>query len=60
MIAYELFWLDEGGEYHLIGLLPERRTDTNRITRESILNWCETALGNTLSINDLFFVQIEI
>jgi hypothetical protein len=55
MIAYELYWLDEMGGYHLIGLLPERRTDLNRITRESIMKWGGSVLGNTPPANDLFF-----
>ena len=60
MTAYELFWLDERGEYHLIGLLPEKRKDPSRITRESILNWGGTLLGNTLNMNNLFFIQIDL
>ncbi|MFB3886051.1 MAG: hypothetical protein ACE144_12545 [Thermodesulfobacteriota bacterium] len=60
MIAYELYWLDEKGEYHLLGLLPERRTDPNRITQESIMNWGGIILGDTLHLNNLFFIQVEL
>ena len=60
MIAYELYFLDEGEEYHLVGLLPERRMDPSRITRESIMNWGGLILGNALPTNNLLFIQVEL
>ncbi len=38
MRAYE-FYLREKGKEHLIGILPERRKNKDRITQEAILNW---------------------
>jgi hypothetical protein len=39
MMAYEFYWRDETGKEYLIGILPERRKDPERITKESALNW---------------------
>jgi len=59
MIAYEFYWLDETGTQHLIGLLPERRSDQKRITRESVMNWGGTVVGDSLNMNNLYFIQVE-
>ena len=39
MVAYELYTYDKMNRYKLIGILPERRKDPKRITRESVLKW---------------------
>ena len=39
MVAYEFYWLDPIKGYQLIGVLPERRKNTARITQASIINW---------------------
>jgi len=36
MVAYEFYWLDPKGGYKIIGVLPERRKNSTRITQESI------------------------
>jgi hypothetical protein len=39
MVGYEFYcWRDPKG-YELIGVLPERRNNPQRITKESVLNW---------------------
>ena len=38
MVAYEFYLSDETGKKHLIGILQERRKNSERITRESIIN----------------------
>jgi len=43
MTAYEF---DGSGELYLIGVLPERRSDQERITDESIINWARSLLGD--------------
>ena len=42
MIAYEFYWLDSKGGYEIMGVLPERRKDSARITQESIKRWGKT------------------
>jgi hypothetical protein len=60
MVAYEFYWLDETGKEHLIGILPERRKDPERITQESILSWGWKVIGHDSDVNDIYFVQVEM
>jgi len=41
MIAYEFYQRVLYGEDRLIGVLPERRKDPERITQNSIMNWAK-------------------
>ena len=60
MVAYQFHCHDGAGEYHLIGVLPERRGDPVRITRDSVVNWAKDVIGDTLDTNSLYFIQIEV
>ena len=59
MLAYELYWRDEGGDQHLIGVLPERRKNSERITEESILNWGREVIGDSRDVKNIYFVKKE-
>ena len=61
MRAYE-FYLREKGEDHLIGILPERRKDPARITKDTILNWGKMILGNNedVDLKALYFVEVDV
>jgi hypothetical protein len=51
MIAYEFYWLDPIKEYELLGVLPERRKNSERITRKSVMGWAQKIFGeNTVRI----------
>jgi hypothetical protein len=52
--------LDGVGKVHLIGILPERRKDRDRITNESIMNWVKKVIGNGNFENNIFFSQVKI
>jgi hypothetical protein len=60
MVAYEFYWRDEIGKEHLVGILPERRKNLLRITKESILNWVSSVIGDNLESNKIYFVQVEM
>ena len=60
MVAYEFYCLDEAKEEHLIGILPERRRDPGRITRDSIQNWGRMLIGDDLGFNGIFFTPVTI
>jgi len=60
MIAYELFSYDEKNGYEFIGILPERRKDPKRITKESVLNWGRMVLGDNAQGKKIFFKSIKI
>ena len=60
MVAYEFYLRDEKGSDNLIGMLPERRKNPERITQESIINWGRTLIGNNREVKDISFIQVEI
>jgi hypothetical protein len=60
MVAYEFYWCDETGKEHFIGILPERRKDSKRITKDSVLNWGRMIIGKNSDVNNIYFVQIEV
>ena len=61
MRAYE-FYLREKGEDHLIGILPERRKNQERITQETIMNWGKKILADNVDVDSdaLYFIHVEI
>jgi hypothetical protein len=60
LVAYELYVYDEVKGYELIGILPERRKDAKRITKESILKWGRIVLGDDVDKNSIIFKQITM
>jgi hypothetical protein len=58
--AYEFYWLDPKGGFQIIGVLPERRKNPERITQKSIMNWGEKIFGKELDTKDIFFIQVTI
>ena len=60
MTAYEFYSCDESGELHLIGVLPERRRDQERITDESVINWARSLLGDESGVNNVSYSTISL
>ena len=60
MTVYAFYWLEEMDKVHFIGLLPERRKNSERITQESISNFARIILGNEGDIDDLFFIEMTL
>jgi hypothetical protein len=60
MVGYEFYWHDPIKGYQLIGVLPERRKNPKRITKESVLNWGKKYFGGKLNLNEMFFLEVEI
>jgi hypothetical protein len=58
MVAYEFYLNDSEGNKSLIGILPERRKDPNRITQKSILRWGRMLLYD--NGGSFFFKRITI
>lgn len=59
MDAYEFYSYDPIKGYRLIGVLPERRENPERITRESVINWAKEMLGDNVDVNEIFFVKVK-
>jgi|APFre7841882590_1041340.scaffolds.fasta_scaffold29999_2 hypothetical protein len=60
MVAYEFYLHDPVKGYELVGILPERRKNPERITQESIMRWGENIFGKDLSAKDIYFIQVII
>lgn len=60
MVVYELYWLDPTGGYQLIGVLPERRKNPMRITKDSVMNWGKMVLGDDVDSKNIFFKRLTI
>jgi len=60
MVAYEFYCQDEIKGFQLIGILPERRKSSERITKESIMNWGKNVIGDNIDANEIFFIQVTI
>jgi hypothetical protein len=60
MVVYKFYKHDQTEELHLIGVLPERRKDRERITEESVLNWGKEVLGGNSDFNNFYYVQIKM
>jgi hypothetical protein len=60
MVAYEYYWRNAMRGYELIGVLPERRKDINRITQKSIIGFGKKFWGDNVGIDNILFIRITI
>ena len=60
MVAYELYTFNKKKGYEFIGVLPERRENPMRITKDSIMNWGKSLLGDHMDSKNVFFKQVAI
>ena len=60
MEAYEFYWLGPKGEYQIMGVLPERRKNSLRVTRKSIMQWGKTIFSEDFDRKDIFFIQVTM
>ena len=60
MVAYELYLYDKRKGDQLIGILPERRKDPRRITRESVLKWGRMILGKSTKNKNIIIRHMTI
>ena len=59
MLAYQFYCTGEDGKNHLIAVLPERRSNPERINDGSILNWAREVIGNGCNWQNLYFVEVN-
>jgi hypothetical protein len=61
MVTYEFYLNDDDiKEFHLLGILYERRKDPVRISYQSIMNWGKLIVGDYVDINNIYFIEIEV
>jgi hypothetical protein len=61
MVTYE-FYLNNHDikEFHLLGILYERRKDPVRISYQSIMNWGKLIVGDYVETKNIYFIEIEV
>ena len=60
LIAYEFYLANAEDEFHLLGILPERRKDPLRITQESIMKRGKLVVGDGVEVKNIYFIQTEV
>ncbi len=60
VLAYELYTFDKTKGYELIGVLPERRKNPMRITKDSVLNWGKMLLGDNVDNKNILIERVTI
>ena len=60
MLAYELYTFDKKKGYEFLGVLPERRKNPMRITKDSVMNWGKMLLGDYVDNKSIFFKRVTI
>ncbi len=60
MIAYEVYSRKKGGKEDFIGILPERRKNPKRMTKNSVLNWGWKIVSNNSSVSNIYFVKVNV
>ena len=57
MVVYKFYLRDAIKGDILLGVLPERRKNPQRITDESIINWGRKYFGMDAKNKDIFFIE---
>jgi hypothetical protein len=60
VVGYKFYFNDPIKGFQLVGVLPERRRDPDRITEESILNWGRQYFRCNFNSKEVFFVKVEM
>jgi hypothetical protein len=60
MVAYEYYWHDEIKGFELIGVLPERRKESDRVTEESILGFGKKFWGDHMDNGNILFIRVNV
>jgi len=62
MVAYEFYLRNGKGRELLMGILPERRKNLERINQESIMKWGRMVLGDHSSVDfyKYYCIQVEV
>jgi len=60
MTAYQFYSRDDLGKLHLIAVLPERRTQPERITDQSIITWARSLFGEAWGVKNVIYRTVKI
>ncbi len=59
IVRYKFYLDDENDDANLIGIIPERRRNPVRITRESIIKLGQLVAGTYVSADRIRFIRVE-
>jgi hypothetical protein len=60
MVAYEYYCRNDMRGYELLGVLPERRKDVDRVTPKSIIGLGKKFWGDNVEMDNILFIRISI
>ena len=60
MLVYEIYTFNETKGYELIAVLPERRKNPARITKNSVMNWGKMVSGDDVDDKSISFKPVTI
>jgi hypothetical protein len=60
MVVYEVYVRREHDGREFLGVLPERRTNKERVNSKSIMNWAKSIFDGTIDTRRVFFLQKNI
>ncbi len=56
--AYEFYLRHPSKGNQWLGILPERRRGSGRVTKETIRKWGRKLIGKAVDSTELFFIQV--
>ncbi len=56
MLVYEFFSIDKAGNEDFFAFLPERRKDSRRITKRSIMKWGRLGVCDPYREKTIYFI----
>ena len=60
MLVYEIYTFNQTKGYELIAVLPERRKNPARITKNSVINWGKMVSGDDADEKTISFKPVRI
>ncbi len=60
MLVYEIYTFNQTKGYELIAVLPERRKNPARITKNSVINWGKMVSGDDADDKTISFKPVSI
>ena len=60
MRGYKFYFRHPSVGDKLIAMLPQRRSDPQRVTEESVIKWIKHTIGSRADSRNIYFVEVEL
>jgi len=60
MLVYEIYAFNKTVGYELICVLPEKRKNSGRITKNSVINWVKSLSFDNADSKNIFFKPVSL